>query len=144
MDARNPNLQRRVRPGPARRRRSGWLAYAVVLSFAVLAGEAANLTLMGMPDAVTVANWALTAALLAALWGYALNRPLGNERYWRTVFWLVLGANVLLLVPVLMLGGAIAGYTAALSVAVVPAYVAAWRYAYRCPELWRPADPAAG
>jgi hypothetical protein len=143
MDPRNPNLQRRARPGGPRRRRSGWLAYAVALTFAVLAGEAANLTLMGLPDAVTFANWALTAALLAALWGYALNRPLGNERYWRAVFWLVLGANVLLLVPVLMRGGAIAGYAAGLTLAVVPAYVAAWRYAYRCPELWRPAEPPA-
>jgi hypothetical protein len=144
MDPLNPNVQRRARPGGPRRKRRGWLAYAVALTFAVLAGEAANLTRIGLPNAVTFANWALTAALLTALWAYAMNRPLGSERYWRTVFWLVLVANVLILMPVLMLGGAIAAFTAALTLAVVPAYVAAWRYAYRCPELWRPPDTAAG
>ena len=118
------------------RLRKGWLAYAALLTFGVLAGEAANLSRTGLPTAVTLANWALTAALLTALWAYALQRKVGNLRYWRTVFWIVLVANALLLVPVLMLGGAIAWYTAALTLLVVPAYVAAYAYAYRSPKLW--------
>jgi hypothetical protein len=139
MDLRNPNLQRmqEAAPGARRKRRRGWLAYAVALTFGVVAGEAANLTRIGLPDAVAIANWALTAALLAALWGYALGKPLGNERYWRATFWLVLGANALLLVPVMMLGGTIALVTAGLTLAIVPAYVGAWRYAYRSAELWQ-------
>jgi hypothetical protein len=118
----------------SRPRRYGWLAYAAALTLAVLAGELSR----GMPpDLVALASWMLTAALLAALWSYALRRPLGNERYWRAVFWLVSLATVLMLVPVLMAGGTLARYTLALVVPIVPAFVAAYRYAYRSPEIWK-------
>jgi hypothetical protein len=117
-------------------RKIGWLAYAAMLTFAVVAGEAVNLSRMGWPTAVTLANWALTVALLTALWSYALQRPLGNERYWRAVFWVVACANALMLVPVMMSGGMVALVTGALTVLIVPAYVAAYRYAYRSHQLW--------
>lgn len=114
--------------------RRGWLAYAALLTVAVLIGEVSRGT---APDLVALASWAFTTALLVALWCYALRRPLGHERYWRAVFWIVAVATVLMLIPVLLAGGALARFTLALLLPVVPAYVAMYRYAYRSPELWR-------
>lgn len=119
--------------------RTGWVVYAAALSFAVLAGEAANVSRSGEVGALMLANWILSAALLTALWGYGLQRRIGNEKYWRVVFWLVLFANAVMLVPVLLVGGEIALVTGALTLLIVPAYVAAFRYAFRSPSLWRPA-----
>lgn len=119
-----------------RKRRVGWLVYAGLLTTAVVVGEWFNIERGGGPDAVTLANWLLSATLLTALWCHALQRPLGTAGYWRIVFWIVLFANLLMLVPVLLGGGPIALATAALSLLVVPAYVAAYVYAYRSPELW--------
>ena len=82
--------------------KAGWVVYAAVLTFGVLAGEAANLSRGGEVTALTLGNWTLSAALLTALWGYALQRRIGNERYWRAVFWLVLFANSVMLIPVLL------------------------------------------
>jgi hypothetical protein len=118
--------------------RTGWVIYAAALTFGVLAGEAANVSRSGEVGALTLANWILSAALLTALWGYALQRRIGNEKYWRIVFWLVLVANAVMLVPVLLVGGEIALFTGALTLLIVPAYVAAFRYAFRSPALWRP------
>jgi hypothetical protein len=115
-------------------RRTGWLVYAVALTLVVLAGE---LSRGVRPDLIALASWLLTAALLVALWSYALRRPVGNERYWRAVFWIVSSATVLMLVPVLMAGGELARYTLALALPILPAFVAAYRYAYRSPEIWR-------
>jgi hypothetical protein len=114
--------------------RTGWIVYAVLLTVGVIAGE---LTRGEAPDAVALANWVLSAALLVALWCHALQRPLGSERYWRLVFWLVSVTNALLLVPVLLRGGAVALVTAGLTLVILPAYVAAWLYAFRSPALWR-------
>ena len=118
---------------PASKRRPGWLAYALALTLAVVVGEVGR---GRAPDAVALASWTLTLALLAALWGYALQRPFGPERYWRAVFWIVAVATLAMLLPVLVGGGRVAGYAAALTLPAVPAYVAAWRYAYRCSALW--------
>ena len=118
---------------PSSRRRLGWLLYATALTLAVLVGEVARAT---RPDLVALASWILTIALLVALWSYALRRRLGHEGYWRAVFWIVSFATVLMLVPVLMSGGEVARYTLALTVPVLPAFVAAYRYAYRSPEIW--------
>ena len=107
-----------------------------MLTFGVLAGEAANVSRAREVTALTLGNWTLSAALLTALWGYALQRRIGSERYWRAVFWLVLFANAVMLVPVLLGGGAVAMFTAALTLLIVPAYLAAYRYAYRSPDLW--------
>jgi hypothetical protein len=124
--------------GPVvRRRKTGWLVYAGALTAAVVVGEASRGT---WPDLVAVASWTLTVALLVALWAYALQRPLGTEQYWRLVFWIVLVATLLLLAPVVAAGGALAQYSLALTVPIVPAYVAAYRYAYRCPQLWQAVD----
>jgi len=122
------------------RRRLGWLLYAAALTLAVLVGEVARDT---RPDLVALASWLLTAALLAALWSYALRRRLGQEGYWRAVFWIVSFATVLMLVPVLMSGGELARYTLALTVPILPAFVAAYLYAYRSPEIWHAESPAA-
>jgi len=119
----------------ASRPRTGWVVYAALLTCGVVAGEALNLRQQA-PSAVTLANWALTLALLTALWAFALRRRIGTATYWRAVFWIVLFANVLMLVPVLLAGGAVARVTAGLTSLIVPAYVAAFRYAYRSNELW--------
>ncbi|MGI9246298.1 MAG: hypothetical protein ACR2I8_06290 [Steroidobacteraceae bacterium] len=118
----------------AARPRFGWLAYASLLTVAVVGGELAR---GRAPDAVAVASWTLSAALLTALWCHALRRRLGNESYWRAVFWLVAGANLLMLLPVLLSGGIVALVTGGLTLLIVPAYVAAWRYAYRSPDVWQ-------
>jgi hypothetical protein len=107
-----------------------------LLTFGVLAGEAANLSRGSEVSALTLANWTLSVALLAALWGFALRRRIGSERYWRAAFWLVLFANSVMLIPVLLGDRAVALFTAALTLLIVPAYVAAYRYAYRSSELW--------
>jgi hypothetical protein len=117
-----------------RRYKPGWVAYAALLTVAVIGGEFAR---GQRPDAVAMASWVLSAALLAALWGYALQRGLGSERYWRAVFWLVSVTTVLLLAPVLWRGGAVALFAAGLTLVIVPAYVAAWAYAFRSSSLWR-------
>lgn len=122
---------------PGRKRKIGWLVYAALLTFAVVVGELFNLQRGGGPDAVTLANWLLSATLLTALWCYSLQRRLGTQGYWRVVFWILLFANLLMLIPVLMGGGPIALVTAGLSLLVVPAYVAAYLYAYRSPAVWQ-------
>ncbi|HXW09124.1 MAG TPA: hypothetical protein VD737_00790, partial [Steroidobacteraceae bacterium] len=83
----------------APRRRLGWIIYATALTLAVLIGEVSRGT---RPDLVALASWILTAALLAAVWSYALRHRLGHEGYWRVVFWIVSFATALMLVPVLV------------------------------------------
>jgi len=116
--------------------KAGWVVYAAVLTFGVLAGEAVNLSRGGEVTALTLGNWTLSAALLTALWGYALQRRIGNEGYWRIVFWLVLFANAVMLIPVMLGDRAVALFTAALTLLIVPAYLAAYCYAYRSSALW--------
>lgn len=122
---------------PTRKRKTGWLVYAALLTFAVVVGELFNLQRGGGPDMIALANWLLSVTLLTALWLHALQRRLGTQGYWRIVFWILLFANLLMLVPVLMGGGPIAVATAGLSLLVVPAYVAAYLYAYRSPAVWQ-------
>ena len=88
------------------------------------------------PGAVAIASWLFSAVLLTALWAYALQRRLGSANYWRVVFWIVATATVGMLAPILLAGGPAARLAAWLTLPVVPAYVAAWRYAYRSTELW--------
>jgi len=116
--------------------KTGWVAYAALLTFGVLAGEAANISRAREVTALTLGNWTLSAALLTALWGYALQRRIGSERYWRAVFWLVLFANAIMLLPVMLGDRTVALFTAALTLLIVPAYLAAYFYAYRSPGLW--------
>ncbi len=116
--------------------KAGWVAYAAVLTFGVLAGEAVNLSRGGEITALMLGNWTLSAALLTALWGYALQRRIGSERYWRAVFWLVLFANAVMLVPVMLGDRAVAMFAAVLTLLIVPAYLAAYFYAYRSRGLW--------
>jgi hypothetical protein len=115
--------------------RKGWTAYAAVLTAVVVLGEVANLT-QGSLDARTPANWVLSAVLLVATWGYALRRPIGAQRYWGPAFWVVLGATSITLLPVLIAGPAAMLVVAVLLPLVAPAFYAAYRYAYRSPELW--------
>ena len=116
--------------------KAGWVVYAAVLTFGVLAGEAVNLSSGSEVTALTLANWTLSAALLTALWGYALQRRIGSQRYWRAVFWLVLFANAAMLIPVLLGDRAVALFAAALTLLIVPAYLAAYFYAYRSTAFW--------
>jgi len=115
--------------------RKGWTAYAAVITAAVVVGEIANVA-QGSLDARTPANWVLSAVLLIATWGYALRRPIGAHRYWGPAFWVVLIATGITLVPVLMAGPAAVMVVAALLPLLAPAFYAAYRYAYRSPELW--------
>ena len=116
--------------------KKGWRAYAALLTLFVVVGELRNVLAGSRLDAVTLANWILTAVLLVALWGYALQRRIGDAPYWRAVFWIVLSATALTLVPVALGPLEMVVFTALLLALAAPAYVAAFRYAYRCPALW--------
>lgn len=114
----------------------GWTVYTALLTVFVLLGEARNLAAGARIDAVTIANWILTLVLLAATWGYALQRRFGAAGYWRAAFWIVLFATAVMLVPVALGTPEAVIFTVALLALVVPAYVAAYRYAFRSPGLW--------
>ena len=117
--------------------RRAWIGYAALLTAAVVLGEVANLAQGGRPDPRTVANWVVTGVLLLATWGYALQRPIGSATYWRRVFWVLLLASLVTVVPAALAGSAARLVVAVLLPMVVPAFYAAYRYAYRSPQLWR-------
>lgn len=121
--------------------RKGWTAYAGALTAVIVLGEAANLA-QGAFDARTPANWVLSAVLLIATWGYALRRPIGAHRYWGPAFWVVFAATAITMLPVLMAGPAAMLVVAVLLPLLAPAFYAAYRYAYRSPELWPAAEEA--
>jgi hypothetical protein len=115
-----------------------WIAYAALLTMAVVIGELANI-LRGEPVTwLMAANWAVTAALLAATWGYALQRPIGDATYWRHVFWILLVASALMLVRVAVASTAALVLVAGFMAVLLPAYIAAFRYGFRSPHLWHP------
>lgn len=118
------------------RRKTPWLMYVAVLTLFVIVGELSNLSQGAAPDAITLANWVLTVVLLTANWGYALQKPLGARWYWQAAFWIVLFATTIMLVPLAFSSTEAIVYTAALLALVVPAYVAAFLYAYRSPRVW--------
>ncbi len=116
----------------------GWIIYAAILSAAVILGEAVDLA-QGKPVTLAAtANWIVTAVLLIATWCYGLQKPLHTPAYWRAAFWLIVFVTLLGMVRV-ALAGRLALYVALVSLAlVVPAYLAAYRYAYRSSHLWSP------
>jgi hypothetical protein len=116
--------------------RKAWTAYAAALSAAIVIGEATNLAGGGRVDPRTLGNWILTAVLLVATWGYALHKPLGPRHYWRPAFWVLLFATLVSIVPAALAGSSAMVVVGVLLPFVVPAFVAAYRYAYRSPELW--------
>jgi hypothetical protein len=118
------------------KRKTSWLVYVAVLTLFVIVGELSNLLQGATPTAITLANWVLTLVLLTADWGYALQKSFGARRYWQAAFWIVLFATAVMLVPVAFSGTEAIVFTAALLALVVPAYVAAFLYAYRSPGLW--------
>jgi hypothetical protein len=116
-----------------------WLVYAAVLTAAVAIGEVSGF-LRGEPFSwQTLLNWIVTLALLTATWGYAMQRPVGNEPYWRRAFWILVIVTALMLLRVALASPAALVPVAVFMVFLVPAYVAAWRYAYRSAQLWPPA-----
>jgi hypothetical protein len=114
-----------------------WLLYAAVLTAAVIIGELANF-LRGEPLTwQLLVNWIVTLALLTATWGYAMQRQVGNEVYWRRVFWILVVATALMLLRVALASVAALVPVAVYMAILLPAYLAAWRYAYRSPQLWQ-------
>jgi hypothetical protein len=115
-----------------------WLVYAAVLTAAVVIGEISGF-LRGEPLSwQTLLNWIVTLALLTATWGYAMQRPVGNELYWRRAFWILVVATALMMLRVALASPAALVPVAAFMAFLVPAYLAAWRYAYRSEQLWMP------
>jgi hypothetical protein len=125
-----------MKPGHAARK--AWLAYAGILTFAVVVGELSNLARGRAITMLTAANWAVTLALLAATWGYALQRPVATPLYWRRVFWILLFASSLMLLRVALASASALVVVLAFMVLLVPAYVAAYLYAFRSARLWEP------
>jgi hypothetical protein len=117
--------------------RKGWTVYTGLLTAAIVVGEAVNVAAARGIDNRTFLAWILTAFLLVAAWGYALGRPIGNASYWQRVFWVVVAAGAISVVPALLAGPAARLVVAVTVPCVIPAFVAAYRYAYRSPELWR-------
>jgi len=109
---------------------------------AVVIGEVANLTQGGAVDARTFANWVVTGVLLLATWGYALQRPIGAQYYWRAASWVVLGATLVTVIPAALAGGAAVILVAVLLPVLVPAFVASFLYAYRSPRVWQSREHA--
>jgi hypothetical protein len=122
--------------------RKAWVAYAALFTAAIVGGEVTNLVQGGGLDLRTVGNWVVTLVLLIATWGYALQRPFGSTAYWRPAFWVVLVASLATAVPAALAGSAALLIVAALLPLVAPAFYAAYRYAYRSPQLWRTEEPA--
>ena len=121
--------------------KKAWAVYAALLTTAVVIGEATNLVQGGTVDVRTFANWVVTGVLLAATWGYALQRRIGAQYYWRGACWVVLLASLVTVIPAALAGGAAVIMVAALLPLVVPAFVAGFLYAYRSPRVWaQPAD----
>lgn len=119
------------------RAKKAWLIYAGLLTVAVLIGELSNF-LRGEPLSwLTAANWVVTLALLTATWGYALQRPIGNARYWRRAFWILLAASALMLLRVALVSAIALVIVLGFMAVLVPAYVAVYRYAFRSSQLWR-------
>jgi hypothetical protein len=116
--------------------KKAWAAYAAILTSAVVIGEIANLVQGGTLDVRTFANWVVTAVLLVATWGYALQRPIGARYYWRAACWVVLLATLATMVPAALAGPAALLVVAVLLPLVVPALVAGFLYAYRSPQVW--------
>jgi hypothetical protein len=116
--------------------KKGWTAYAALLSAAVAIGETSNLAQGGTVDVRTFANWIVTGVLLAATWGYALQRRIGAQYYWRAACWVVLFASLATVIPAALAGGAAVLTVAVLLPLVVPAIVASFLYAYRSPRVW--------
>ena len=116
--------------------KKGWTAYAVLLTAAVVIGEVANLVQGGTIDVRTFANWVVTGVLLVATWGYALQRRIGAQYYWRAACWVVLGASLVTIIPAALAGPAAVIMVAVLLPLVVPAFIASFLYAYRSPQVW--------
>lgn len=121
--------------------RTAWLAYAALLTGAVLLGEVGNLAQGGGLEPRTVANWVVTAVLLIATWGYALKRPIGTPAYWRPAFWVLVVATLATVIPAALAGNTARTFVALLLPLVAPAFYATYRYAYRSPQLWRDREP---
>lgn len=116
--------------------RWAWISYAALLTAAVVIGEFGNI-LRGEPVTwLMAANWVVTLALLTATWGYAMQRPIGSATYWRRVFWILLVATALMLVRVAAASTTALVLVLGFMVVLLPAYVAAFRYGYRSPQLW--------
>jgi hypothetical protein len=116
--------------------KKAWAAYAAALTAVVVLGETSNLVQGGTLNTRTFANWFVTAVLLLGTWGYALQRRIGAQYYWRTACWVVLGATLITLVPAVLAGGAAAFMVLVLLPLLVPAFVAVFLFAYRSPQLW--------
>ena len=123
--------------------KKGWFAYAAALSAVIVLGEVANLTQGGAVDLRTLANWVVTGVLLLATWGYALQRRIGREDYWRGACWVVIGANLVTAIPAMLAGADARMLVILLLPLVLPAFYAAYRYAYRSPQVWRAEEPSA-
>jgi hypothetical protein len=123
--------------------KKGWFGYAAALSAVIVLGEVANLTQGGAVDLRTLANWVVTGVLLLATWGYALQRRIGREDYWRGACWVVIGANLVTAIPAMLAGADARMLVILLLPLVLPAFYAAYRYAYRSPQVWRAEEPSA-
>jgi len=117
--------------------KKAWTVYVVLLTAAIVVGEVANVMQGGAVNFRSMANWIVTGALLIATWGYALQKPIGAQHYWRTACWVVIGATLVTTVPAALAGPEAIIMVAVLLVLVLPAFYASYRYAYRSPQLWR-------
>ena len=115
--------------------RRGWTVYAALLTAAIVAGEARNVS-DGVVDARSLANWVLTLVLLLATWGYALRRRIGAQRYWGPAFGVVSAATVISAIPAVIAGPDAIVAVLLILLLAAPAFYAAWRYAYRSPDIW--------
>lgn len=100
----------------------------------------------GPLDLTDWASWAFDLIGLIGLWAYLRRRPVGSRHLWSAYFLVAVAVTLYYSVtlfaeetefPALVIG------VLAIALAVsFPLFLALWRYAFRCPEVWGGADAA--
>lgn len=100
----------------------------------------------GPLDLTDWASWAFDLIGLIGLWAYLRRRPVVSRHLWSAYFLVAVAVTLYYSVtlfaeetefPALVIG------VLAIALAVsFPLFLALWRYAFRCPEVWGGADAA--
>jgi hypothetical protein len=112
-----------------------WLYFALIVLFWLLSVFSVN----SLPDALQTAFWAMG---LVGLWGYLRHLAIGRRPLWSgylVLFAIWIPANIVLRFVQAPPSGWLAPLIAALGIVLLfgPMAWALWRYALRCPSIWR-------
>lgn len=118
-------------------RRLGWKVYCVAVAVALAAIYTVVWRSAFRP--VHLVDLAITLAGFAGLWGYASQRRLLSQSFWRIQACLFPAWEIVMNFYFSRITAGISGYVAvwALMLFFVPEYWALWKYGYRSPDIWR-------